>query len=47
MSESGLDLPLVASLTEKLKEKGVVVESDFTVDGFVDGVCRALGGGAK
>ena len=47
VSESGLDLPLVASLTEKLKEKGVVVESDFTVDGFVDGVCRALGGGAK
>lgn len=42
IKESGLDLPLTAVLLEKLKEKGVKVDCDFTVDGFIDGVSRAL-----
>lgn len=44
IKESGLALPLTASITEKLKEKGVRVDSDFTVDGFTEGLCRAYKG---
>ena len=43
IEKSGLDLPLTAFLTEKLREKNFTVGGDFTVDGFVDGVCRVLG----
>ena len=42
IEKSGLDLPLTAFLAEKLKEKGVKVDSDFTVDNFVESVVRAL-----
>lgn len=42
IEKSGLDLPLTAFLSEKLKEKGVLIDCDLTVDGFIDGVCRAL-----
>lgn len=42
IEKSGLDLPLTAFLSEKLKEKGVKVDSDFTVDGFIESVVRAL-----
>ena len=42
IEESGLNVPLTAFLVEKLKEKGVKVDCDLTVDGFIDGVCRAL-----
>ncbi|MBO4251243.1 MAG: energy-coupling factor transporter ATPase [Clostridia bacterium] len=45
IEKSGLDLPLTASLTEKFKVKGVAVDSDLTVDGFVESLCRALKGG--
>lgn len=47
VADSGLDLPLTAYLTERLKSRGVQVESDLTVDGFVDGVLRALKGGKR
>ena len=42
IEESGLNVPLTAFLVEKLKEKGVLIDCDLTVDGFIDGVCRAL-----
>lgn len=42
IAKSGLDLPLTALLSEKLKEKGVRIDNDFTVDGFIESVCRAL-----
>ena len=45
IEKSGLDLPLTASLTENFKVKGVAVDSDLTVDGFVESLCRALKGG--
>lgn len=48
IDESGLDLPLTAFLTEKLKEKGLNVDSDFTVDDFCKNVIRAFNiGGEK
>lgn len=47
IKESGLDLPLTASLTEGLKKRGVTADNDFTADGFVESVCRALNIGGK
>lgn len=47
IKDSGLDLPLTAHLTERLKERGVKVDSDFTVDDFTDKLCRALNIGGK
>ena len=38
----GLDLPLTAALTLKLREKGLNVESDFTLNGFTEALSRAL-----
>ncbi len=32
----GLELPVTAYLTEKLKEKGVIIDNDFTADDFVN-----------
>ena len=42
IEKSGLDLPLTAYLADKLKERGVATDSDFTVDGFVESVSRAF-----
>ena len=47
IKESGLDLPLTAYLTERLKKRGVNADNDFTADGFVESVCRALNIGGK
>ena len=48
IEKSGLDLPLTAILTEKLKERGIALDNDFTADDFVKSVCRALNiGGEK
>ena len=47
IKQSGLDMPLTAYLTERLKERGVSVDNDFTADGFVESVCRALEIGGK
>ena len=48
IKKAGLDLPLTAFLTEKLKERGINAENDFTADGFAESVCRALNiGGEK
>lgn len=47
LAESGLDQPLVARLTERLKEKGVFVDNDFTADGFADAFCRLKSGGKR
>lgn len=47
IKNSGLDLPLTATLTEKLKEKGVTVDSDFTVNDFCESVIRAFNVGGK
>lgn len=41
----GLDLPLTAYLTKKLKEKGVNVDSDLTIKDFTKKVALALKGG--
>lgn len=42
----GLELPLTAHLTQKLKNVGVEVDSDLTVDGFIEAVTKTLKGGA-
>ena len=42
IEKSGLDLPLTASLTEKLKEKGIIIDNDYTADGFTESICRAF-----
>ncbi|MBP5466719.1 MAG: energy-coupling factor transporter ATPase [Clostridia bacterium] len=47
IEKSGLDLPITASLCEKLAKKGITFDNDFTVDGFVEGVCRKFGIGGK
>ena len=47
IEKSGLDLPLTAYLTAKLKEKGVNVDNDFTVSGFTESVIKTLGNGRK
>lgn len=43
----GLDLPVTAKLERELKEKGVVVDSDLTVDGFISAYLEAVKGGDK
>ncbi len=43
----GLDIPLTAYLTEKLNEKGVEIDSDLTVEGFVNAVKDKIGGGKR
>ena len=40
IEECGLELSTTAWLTKKLKEKGVIVESDLTIDSFIDGCSR-------
>lgn len=47
LAESGLDLPLTASLTEKLKSKGVDIDSDLTVKDFTEKLIYALKNGGK
>ena len=42
----GLELPLTAHLTQKLKSVGVEVDSDLTVNGFIEAVTKTLKGGA-
>lgn len=41
----GLDIPLTAYLTKKLQEKGISVDSDLTISGFVSALKNALDGG--
>ncbi len=40
----GLDLPVTASLTRALKENGIEIDSDLTVDGFIESVAKKLAG---
>lgn len=45
---AGLDLPLTARLTRELAKRGVVIENDYTSDGFADAFaeyCRKNKGG--
>lgn len=45
LTETGLDLPLTASLTQKLKSKGVSIDNDFTLNGFVSALSSVYKGG--
>ncbi len=47
IEKSGLDLPLTAALTEKLKSKGIITDSDFTVEDFTEKLIVALKNGGK
>lgn len=40
----GLDAPSTVRLTAILKEKGINIDSDYSLTGFVDGVVKAKGG---
>ena len=40
----GLDLPVTAYLTRALENNGVKINSDFTVDGFINAVCIKTNG---
>ncbi len=44
VAEYGLELPLTAQLTRALAEQGVNLDSDLTVDGFIDAFVKAKGG---
>lgn len=44
VEEWGLELPSTAYLSEKLREKGVEIDSDLTIKGFIDGYIKAKGG---
>ncbi len=37
---AGLELPITAYLTKKYREKGVILDNDFTVTSFVDAVAK-------
>jgi ABC-type multidrug transport system ATPase subunit len=43
VESAGLYLPLTASLTKLLKDKGVEIDNDFTELGFIKGVVKAFG----
>ena len=45
IAKSGLSFPLTAYLTYKLKEKGVNIDSDFTVNDFTEKLAVALSNG--
>lgn len=47
IEKSGLDLPLTAALTGKLKSKGIITDSDFTVEDFTEKLVVALKNGGK
>ena len=42
--ELGLDLPVTASLTRALKENGIEIDSDLTVDGFIESAAKIFVG---
>ncbi len=42
MESLGLELPVTASLTKKLSEAGIKIESDFTESSFIDGVVNTF-----
>lgn len=44
LNECGLDLPLTAYVTLKLKKKGYDINSDLTVKGFVSAIKNLIGG---
>ena len=43
IKEQGLELPVTAKLQNALKEKGVIVDSDLTVDGFISAYLQQKG----
>ena len=44
VKDCGLDLPLTAKIKETLAKRGMKITGDLTVNGFIDGVIRALKG---
>ena len=44
IKELGLDLPVTAKLTNALKEKGIILNGELTVNGFVESLVQALKG---
>ena len=44
IKELGLDLPVTAKLTNALKEKGIILNGELTVNGFVESLVKALKG---
>ena len=42
---TGLDLPLTAQLSKALKEKGINLCTDFTIDSFIDAIMQVYKGG--
>lgn len=44
IKESGLELPLTASLTKALKDKGISIENDFTEQGFASALVQYFKG---
>lgn len=47
LEQIGLELPVTAYLTEELNKAGIKVDSDLTVNGFVDGFIKACKKGDK
>lgn len=46
-SKMGLELPVTAYLTKELKNRGIDLDNDFTVDGFISAVNEYYGGAEK
>ena len=47
LEEQGLDLPVTASITRKLKDCGIDVDSDLTIENFMQAVQKAYTGGNR
>ena len=47
IKELSLDIPLTAYLTKKLKEKGIEIDSDLTVNSFVNAFKDSINGGKR
>ena len=43
----GLDIPLTAYLTKKLEQKGIKIDSDLTVEGFINALKEKIDGGER
>jgi energy-coupling factor transporter ATP-binding protein EcfA2 len=44
VAELGLDLPVTAKLTNDLKDKGIIIDSDLTTDDFIQKYLQAVKG---
>ena len=47
LEEQGLDLPVTAYVTKRLKDDGIDIDNDLTVNGFIDALAKEFFGGGR